>query len=224
MNSVDTTASPCNDLEPSSHFSCSKPGCFCRSYRSPLMSGVRDDSPPPILTAGFERPDQIEGEWMLVRTLSRHEKTVVCGLASVGCGFFFPYNTIYEPRRRKVGHRPLFEGYLFATTDAREHLDRPEFESHLLPRGSRFLPIAGQNRFRADIMGLHQATASRVQLVTSAIRNKGERVLVIGKHPMHGQTGVVESWQPNGMDVFITVHVMGQSASFNVSEEFLKRW
>lgn len=172
---------------------------------------------------------QVEGDWMVVRAIPNHEKTIVRRLLGANQPFFFPHRRVertYEKLTR-TAFLPVASGYVFATTTARDFLNSPECELHLCGGDRRFIDVSPRQR-REFVNGL-----ANLQIISDAndddermneamhpIRKRGKPVQVI-EGQYNGLSGEVVGWDGRLAIIEVSIVLLGQAFTVRIREEHL---
>jgi transcriptional antiterminator RfaH len=125
--------------------------------------------------------------WWVLHTRPRSEKALARKFFDRGVPFFLP---LYQRQWRTKGrlHRafmPLFPGYLFLRGESAQRL--AAFETNLV---ANVLPVADQERLRADLARVHRLIISDAPLTPEQSLQPGTLVEII-KGPLIGLEGRV---------------------------------
>lgn len=141
--------------------------------------------PTNPFAAGATEGHESDGEWYVMHTKSRAEKSLARWLFAASVRFFLP---LYKKKsiqngRRVIAFQPLFSGYLFVWGDA-------DARYHALASNqvARCLPVPDQDRLDADLAAVHRLMAGDLPLTPVQQIPPGSPVEVIDG-PFAGMTG-----------------------------------
>lgn len=137
----------------------------------PLLALEPTVFPDNLFTEGLH-----EGEWFVLHTRPRAEKSLARRLLARNLGFFLP---LYEHCTRSQGrvrssYLPLFPSYLFLKGDRAARLQA--LETNLVVH---CLSVADQGELHEDLTRVHQAQQSDSELAPEARLKPGAQVEVI---------------------------------------------
>jgi hypothetical protein len=103
---------------------------------------------PPIVSPACTSVRELEGQWWVAHTRSRHEKALAVDLVAQGVSYFLPMveRTLVVRKRRFKGMLPLFPGYVFFVGDASARY-RALTTSHV----ANVIPVVDQERFVEEL-------------------------------------------------------------------------
>jgi transcriptional antiterminator RfaH len=127
------------------------------------------------------------GQWWVLHTRPRAEKTLARKFLGRGLAFYLPlYQRQWRTRGRLFSsHLPLFPGYVFLHGDAHARLQALETNAVV-----RFLPVADQPQLQEDLVRVHRLIASGAPLTPEGQLRPGSCVEVVAG-PFAGMQGKV---------------------------------
>jgi transcription antitermination factor NusG len=159
----------------------------------------------------FSSPTPIAGDWWVLHTKPRCEKSLARELSRLQIAHFLP---TYMTRKRQNGrmqtsYLPLFTGYLFlkATSESRQKA----FETNYVANS---ILVHDQARLQLDLERVHRLMTSDVPLGPEAKLIPGTPVSII-HGPLAGLVGKIIQ-RGNKLNFFIEVEMLKQGVSVEI--------
>jgi transcriptional antiterminator RfaH len=157
------------------------------------------------------------GQWWVLHTRPRAEKSLARRLHSMRHSFFLPQ---HQHRWRSNGrsfesHNPLFPGYLFLHGD-----DDARVAALTTNLVANFLPVGDQTRLQQDLVRVHQLMISGAPLTPEQNLIPGDPVEII-KGPFAGMNGTVirrgKAWR-----LFVEVKFLQRGVSVEIEHWMIR--
>jgi transcription antitermination factor NusG len=161
-------------------------------------------------------PWHTEGDWYVLHTKSRQEKTLADSLTAMGISHYLPLVVAarYYGKRKLSVELPLFPGYLFVHGS----LDQA-YEADRTGRVAQIIRVVDQHRIDWELKNLHQALSAKVPLSPAPFIREGVRVEV-RSGPFRGLQGIVEG-RGEGGRFLLQVHTLGRAVSLEIDRSLL---
>jgi len=156
-------------------------------------------------------PSRERGEWYVLRTRSRQEKTLAADLRSHEIAYFLPMfssERLYCNRKVTV-QLPLFPGYLFL----RGSLD-DAYTADRTRRVAQIIQVTNQARLDDELASLAHVLSFQTKLDPFPYLKKGLRV-TIKSGPLRGLQGLIED-RTRRHRLILQIEALGQAVSLEV--------
>ncbi len=163
------------------------------------------------------RLDSFEGQWWVLHTRSRAEKTIASDLTRNHVKHYLPLvrcKRVYGSRIREVSI-PLFPGYVFLCGQ-----DSDRIAALKTNRIANVLEVPDQDRFRADLLQVQQVIESEEPLDLCPRLIEGARCRVL-RGSLAGIEGIVIQ-RKGPWRVFVSVQFLGQSVEMEIDSTMLE--
>jgi len=156
-------------------------------------------------------PSRERGDWYVLRTRSRQEKTLAADLRSHEIAYFLP---MYRSERMYCNRRvtvelPLFPGYLFL----RGSLD-DAYSADRTRRVAQIIQVTNQTRLDGELSSLAQVLAFETKLDPFPYLKKG-LLVTIKSGPLRGLQGLIED-RTRRHRLILQIEALGQAVSLEV--------
>lgn len=164
-----------------------------------------------------ERLGKSTGQWCVLHTKARQEKSVAAALETQNVDYYLPLAL----RKRTYGRRvvtnrvPLFPGYLFVHGGEAQRITALK-----TGRIANIIPVRDQDRFSHEIQQIYRVVEQDTPMSMCTRLQKGVRCRVTGGS-LKGIEGVVVSAR-NDYRMHIEATVLGQSAVIEVDSSLLE--
>ncbi len=171
---------------------------------------------PETLLESFDSSAGI-GQWMVVYTKPRQEKSLARDLLRRSIPFYLPLvkRTLRYGRRRLASFAPLFDGYLFMLGTEGERM-----ASLATNRVVRVLPVNDGQQMVTDLRQIERLIEANVPLTVESRIQPGRNVRV-RSGPLAGVEGVVLRRQGE-IRLLVSVNFMQQGASVEIEDYCLE--
>lgn len=172
---------------------------------------------PPIVSPPFGSVRDIEGQWWVAHTRSRHEKALAMDLLALKVSYFLPMmeRTLILRQRRFRGMMPLFPGYVFFAGDPTARY-RALTTSHV----ANVIAVADQQRLIHELHQIEQALTSPTGLDPFPYLRQGTRCR-IKAGPLAGVQGIIV--RRGGVTrLVLQIEMLGQAVSTEIEPELLE--
>jgi transcription antitermination factor NusG len=172
---------------------------------------------PPIVSPACGSVRELEGQWWVAHTRSRHEKALAVDLAAQGVPYFLPMveRTLVVRKRRFKGMMPLFPGYVFFVGDASARY-RALSTSHV----ANVIPVVDQERFVDELTQIEHALSSPAGLDPFPYLKQGVRCR-IKAGPLAGVQGIII--RRGGITrLVLQIDMLGQAVATEIDPELLE--
>ncbi len=163
----------------------------------------------------LESPDfpAVDGQWMVLYTKPRQEKSLARDLLRHTVPFYLPLvkKTLRYGRRRMASFAPLFEGYLFMLGGEEQRV-----VSLASNRVLRVLPVNDGQRLIADLRQIERLIQTDVPLTAESRLQAGRKVRVRGG-AFAGVEGVVLR-RRGETRLLVSVNFLQQGASVEIED------
>lgn len=153
-----------------------------------------------------------EGDWYVLHTRSRHEKSLAEDLSARKIRHFLPLVTKMRRwgKRKASVEEPLFPGYLFLRGSREEAFtaDRTRWVAQIIP-------VADQQRLHWELRNIARALEQNAPLDPYPYLRKGIRVEVTSG-PLRGLQGLVES-RSSFDKLILAVDMLGQGVTVELA-------
>ena len=172
---------------------------------------------PPILHPAFEDLKEIQGQWWVARTKSRHEKVLAQAFLKWDIPYFLPLIEKVSKNKGRVQKSmlPLFGGYLFFCGNEEIH-----YRAMTTNRIAQNIRVLDHDGFIDDLVNIKLAISSGLAVETYSDLVTGKRCRVIAG-PLMGIEGVVIK-RKNLSRIIIQIDMLGQAASVEVDLALLE--
>jgi len=172
---------------------------------------------PPVLHPAFEDIKDIQGQWWVARTKSRHEKVLAQAFLKWDIPYFLPLVEKVSKNKGRIQKSllPLFGGYLFFCGDEEMH-----YRAMTTNRIAQNIRVLDQGGFVEDLVNIKLAIASGVPIEAYPELASGKKCRVIAGALM-GIEGVVLQ-RKNVTKMIIQIDMLGQAASVEVDLALLE--
>jgi len=171
------------------------------------------DWPDHCLPGALSAP----GDWFVIHTKSRQEKSLADTLTSMAVPHFLPLmpRVRYYGRRKAKVDMPLFPGYVFLK-GTREQA----FDADRTNRVARIIDVPDQRQLDEELKSLWLAINNDEPLDPYPYLREGIRV-VVRSGPLRGIQGMIES-RTSRDRLILQVHVLGQASSLEIDPSLLE--
>jgi transcription antitermination factor NusG len=173
--------------------------------------------PPPIAVAPSEFPQKHRGDWYVLHTRSRQEKTVSDMLCAMGIAHFLPLtNQVrYYGTRKFTVELPLFPSYVFLRGSMEE-----AYDSNRTKRIARVISVNNQTQIDWELHNLFRVMESGASLDPFPYLTTGTRVEVRAG-PFRGVQGVIDSRLKSDR-LLLQIDMLGRAVSLEVDAALLE--
>jgi transcription antitermination factor NusG len=176
------------------------------------------------LSISLDRPDHCPfgalsapGDWFVMHTKSRQEKSLADTLVSMRVPHFLPLvpRVRFYGRRKAKVETPLFPGYVFLK-GTREQA----FDADRTNRVARIIDVRDQRQLNEELHALWLALNHDQPLDPYPYLREGIRV-VVRSGPLRGMQGLIES-RTSRDRLVLQVHALGQASSLEIDPSLLE--
>ena len=162
------------------------------------------------------RPLPEAGEWFVLHTRSRQEKSLAADLTAMGVGCFLPMmrQVRYYGKRKMKVRLPIFPGYLFLRGTRDE-----AFEADRTRRVAQIITVADQAQIDAELHNLHLALDREAPLDPHPYLREGLPVEV-RSGPFRGLRGVIER-RTRADRLLLQIDMLGRGMSLEIDVDLL---
>jgi transcription antitermination factor NusG len=173
--------------------------------------------PPPISVAPTEYPETHRGDWYVLHTRSRQEKTVSDMLSAMGIAHFLPLTSQvrYYGKRKFTVELPLFPSYVFLRGSIEE-----AYDSNRTKRIAKVLSVNNQTQMDWELRNLFLAMENGASLDPFPYLTIGTRVEV-RSGPFRGVQGVIDSRLKSDR-LILQIDMLGRAVSLEVDAALLE--
>ncbi len=162
-------------------------------------------------------PDiQAQKTWWIVRTKSRHEKSLAWQLKAQKINYFLPLVTKAQKcqNRMRTSIVPLFSGYMFFQGDLSDRQDVLRTN-----RVAQILEVADHQKLHGELTALSVAIKEKMNMELYDFVSKGQMVTVTAG-PFKGMKGIVTKIK-NKQRVIIRITEMKQAVAVELGLEMV---
>ena len=172
---------------------------------------------PPISWPEGTPIREFSGQWWVVHTKSRNEKSLAHDLASRQVSYFLPM--VWKVRRIRGrtlrSLLPIFGGYLFFCGQEKQRIEVLQTN-----RIANLIEVNGQQRLIEELSQIERALFAGANLAPHKYIKKGQRCRVIGG-ALTGLVGVVVNTS-NETRLVLQIDMLGQAASVEISTDMIE--
>lgn len=178
---------------------------------------LKESDNPPITWPENERLESFAGQWWVVHTKSRNEKSLAQDLIVRDVCYFLPMRwQKRHVRGRKIKSLlPLFSGYLFVCGEEAERLKVLQTN-----RAANIIPVKDQQCLIEELTCIERALLAGVDLQPHKYVKAGSRCRVTSG-PLKDIEGIVDK-TGSGTRLILKVDMLGQAASVEVDMDIIE--
>lgn len=156
-----------------------------------------------------------EGDWFVIHTRSRQEKTLYNQLVAMDVPCFLPLITgvRYHGHRKATVDMPIFPSYVFLR-GSREQA----FQADRTGRVVQIITVKDQQQIDWELHSLHLAVTRQAPLEPYAFLTKGRRV-VVRAGPFMGIEGIVEDRRRDKL--VLQINMLGRAMCIEIEPSLL---
>lgn len=166
---------------------------------------------PPFIWPQSDSITDIKGQWWVVHTKSRNEKSLAHDLIAKQISYFLPMRmkTSHIRGRKVKSLLPLFSGYLFFCGDEKQRLEVLKTN-----RTANIIEVIDQEKLIKELAQIEQVIKSGMTIQPHKFIKEGQRCRVTSG-PLKNTEGIVQKTKTTPR-LILNVEMLGQAASVEV--------
>jgi transcriptional antiterminator NusG len=179
---------------------------------------LKEEENPPLVFPEDKTIKQFAGTWWVAHTRSRNEKAVAWSMLGKQIQYFLPMSWKVRRKNNRTIRSllPLFASYVFFCGDENDRLEVLKTN-----RIATIIPVVDQAKLVEQLAPIEKALRSGKTLMPHEYIKIGQKCKVIAG-PLMGSEGMVIRQGDKGLRLVLSVEMLGQAASVEISSEMIE--